>query len=1133
MRKYILFSLVGLGIVLAHFSLAAQFQVDSGGTLTTNLNAYYELEDVTDFWSTHDMTNNGSTPFSAGKVNNAADFGTSNTTKWLHNGDELGINGGAMSISAWVNVTTQPSNQTMAFAGVFSGANDVVDILQYTDAGGAKSVQYDHDRTCVATGIISTSTTLTTGTWHHIVGTYDGTQSRLYLDGNLVAGPTNEGGNGSCNASEIGIGALNNGATYKFSGLVDEMGIWSKALSATEIADLYNGGSGQTMIDISAPTLSSPNQYKSDASTTIVEGGTTTESTVVFKGLLTSTGTNTVQLQVEVQPAGSDNFTGTPSVTSAPVSSGVQATTTYTASNGSYHWRARAIDSNNVTSTWQRFGQNTTSTDFVINVPTTTQFAVDTDGTIRTSLISYYKLEDATDSFGSNNLANNNGVSFVAGKVSNAASTTAASSEYFGTPTSMGITGGTISMSAWIYPTSQPATDTNRDIIWQASNSNAIDYDIEYRDVSGTKNIRAMRLRQGQGTDPAATYNTTLTLNTWHHVAMTYDSASKIINLWVDGVNRASSTGAGGNGTLADGDFFQIGAFNGVAAGVGQTHFWDGKIDEASIWDKVLSNQEIADLYNEGFGNTLLTQPTALGLQQYKSDATTTITKGAATTESAVVFGSKLYSTNADSVQLQVEVTTSTSFTGTPNVTSAWVASGTIAMATLDLPPESWSNGNYHWRARVIASSTGATSTWQLFGPTATSTDFKINNVPLYTQTYSQYPSYASTTDWHNNLYAGSSTIDCGQGAGVTSTIGYCGCAITSVVMWLRYFGITTDGQGNDVNPGNLNAWLTNHSGYDVNGNFKWDRITDYASSTSGLIIYDANSTSYGSSASALRPYVDSNLSSTTPNPVIIRESANDHFVVATGFAQNAGTSTYTTRDTVWYLTKYLNQTSSTDIYGYNNAMDGIRVYYDPLEAPPVSEYHVNSPNTIMLVDSQGRRTGKDPSTGIFYREIPGTSYGEDGLSPTNRVGELFVSGVQDGQYTLYVLGGKTGPYWVDLGINDRQHPHKDQIIRGDIQAGSMIAYTQIYDSTNLANSTLTFQQIISSTEIITSASPHNLPPPPVSVPVTSSSPPSPLFYSVAPLAPTTSTLNNSSSTTFSPMQITTSSAPSTTATTQ
>ena len=54
--------------------------------------------------------------------------------------------------------------------------------------------------------------------------------------------------------------------------------------------------------------------------------------------------------------------------------------------------------------------------------------------------------------------------------------------------------------------------------------------------------------------------------------------------------------------------------------------------------------------------------------------------------------------------------------------------------------------------------------------------------------------------------------------------------------------------------------------------------------------------------------------------------------------------------------------------------------------------YAINLPNALMLVDSQGRRTGKDPATGILYHEIPGTAYEEDSLSPHNGSGELTFS---------------------------------------------------------------------------------------------------------------------------------------------
>ncbi len=138
-------------------------------------------------------------------------------------------------------------------------------------------------------------------------------------------------------------------------------------------------------------------------------------------------------------------------------------------------------------------------------------------------------------------------------------------------------------------------------------------------------------------------------------------------------------------------------------------------------------------------------------------------------------------------------------------------------------------------------------------------------------------------------------------------------------------------------------------------------------------------------------------------------------------------------------------------------------------------QYDINTPNALILADSQGRRTGKDPITGVIYHEIPNTAYGEIASTPGHLVGELTFSDLSNGQYTLYVLGGKTGLYGV--GINNNQG---EQAFQGDIQKGSMIAYLQNYDSANLASSTFSFEETLSSTASITSAPPNNLPVPAV-----------------------------------------------------
>jgi hypothetical protein len=97
------------------------------------------------------------------------------------------------------------------------------------------------------------------GGWHLAVGTFDGTNARLYVDGALVAGPTGIGGSTwNAAASAVDIGYLNSNFTY-FAGTIDEPAIWSRALSAGEIATLYAAGTTPGLGTGWTPTPALPN----------------------------------------------------------------------------------------------------------------------------------------------------------------------------------------------------------------------------------------------------------------------------------------------------------------------------------------------------------------------------------------------------------------------------------------------------------------------------------------------------------------------------------------------------------------------------------------------------------------------------------------------------------------------------------------------------------------------------------------------------------------------------------------------------------------------------------------------------------------------------------------------------------
>jgi hypothetical protein len=114
-------------------------------------------------------------------------------------------------------------------------------------------------------------------------------------------------------------------------------------------------------------------QFKSNGSTTIGVGGSTGETTVVLKGTVSDPDSGqTVKLRVEVRPLGT-GFSNTSTHESSLVSSGSQASVTVSGltSSTSYHWQARAVDSQGAASGWVAFGGNTESAaDFTVLVPT-------------------------------------------------------------------------------------------------------------------------------------------------------------------------------------------------------------------------------------------------------------------------------------------------------------------------------------------------------------------------------------------------------------------------------------------------------------------------------------------------------------------------------------------------------------------------------------------------------------------------------------------------------------------------------------------------------------------------------------------------------------------------------------------
>jgi len=213
--------------------------------LLDNIIAYYKLDEssgnATDTVGGYNLTNNNTVAYASAKINNGADFGASNSTKYLSTNNNLGIDGGAISMSCWVKVTTAPSNAIHTILSQGGSSSDVQYKLEYRDNGGTKSVRFRRDRVGTSNQGSDYAYDLGTSNYHHLVLTYDNTNLKAYINGTLVDTVACSG-NGSSSTGFFNIGR-DDGSSY-FSGLVDEVGVWNDALTAYQVRVLYRAGNG-------------------------------------------------------------------------------------------------------------------------------------------------------------------------------------------------------------------------------------------------------------------------------------------------------------------------------------------------------------------------------------------------------------------------------------------------------------------------------------------------------------------------------------------------------------------------------------------------------------------------------------------------------------------------------------------------------------------------------------------------------------------------------------------------------------------------------------------------------------------------------------------------------------------------
>lgn len=84
------------------------------------------------------------------------------------------------------------------------------------------------------------TTNVDVGGWHHLAGTYDGSNLRIYVDG-VQEGSTAATGSISSSAAPVVLGAGGSGSENPYDGDLGHGAIWDVGLSASEVASLAAG----------------------------------------------------------------------------------------------------------------------------------------------------------------------------------------------------------------------------------------------------------------------------------------------------------------------------------------------------------------------------------------------------------------------------------------------------------------------------------------------------------------------------------------------------------------------------------------------------------------------------------------------------------------------------------------------------------------------------------------------------------------------------------------------------------------------------------------------------------------------------------------------------------------------------
>ena len=449
-----------------------------------------------------------------------------------------------VSLEAWIRPTSLPAagdfaslvSKPNSYSLQFNGPRLEFTLIQ---SGGARQRLQAPAGTVVA------------GATYHVVGTYDGTSAKLYLNGALAASFAVTGAV-SASTTDLTIGSWS-GPSEFFTGRIDDVAVYPKVLASATVAAHHSTGTD----------TGTPGPYP----VTVAAAGTGT-------GKVTSS------------PAGID----CPTTCTAQFPTGQQLTLSATAASTSTFtgWSGAGCSGTN-TCTFTPTASTTVTATFTKAPPVTSNYA---KAVLADGPVGYWRLGEGSGSGAADSAGAHVGTylgSPTLGEPSLVPSETGdASVGLQGTQARVGVPDAAdlrftdnVSLEAWIRPTSLPAAGDFASLV-SKPNSYSLQFNGPRLEFTLIQSGGArQRLQAPAGTVVAgATY----------HVVGTYDGTSA--KLYLNGALAASFAVTGA--VSASTTDLTIGSWS------GPSEFFTGRIDDVAVYPKVLASATVAAHHSTG-----------------------------------------------------------------------------------------------------------------------------------------------------------------------------------------------------------------------------------------------------------------------------------------------------------------------------------------------------------------------------------------------------------------------------------------------------------------------------------------------------------------------------------------------------